>query len=298
MADLPSLNETVSAISERDAADARPVLISVAPNGARRSKVDHQEIPLSPAELGRVARECRDAGAGLIHLHVRDSKGSHTLAPEHYRPAIESVQDAVGTTMIVQITTEAVGRYSVAEQMASVRELRPQAASFAIRELIPDAASENKARDFFEWVAEEDIAPQFILYSPDDAARTRDLIERGVLPFTNPPVLFVLGRYGDGACADPAMIPPFVDAWLPDGHWSVCAFGRTEIAAAAAALAFGGHVRVGFENNLQRPDGSALLSNAEQVAQVAAIASILGRRRLNGGEVERGRIGDDRIERS
>lgn len=255
----------------------RPVLISVAPNGARRLKDDHPEIPLSPAELAVDAARCHEAGAGLIHLHVRDAQGRHSLSPDHYRPAIDAVRRAVGDGMIIQITTEAVGRYSPAEQMATVRAVLPEAASFALRELIPDAQSEPAARLFFSWVADVCILPQFILYTPDEARRLLDLIDRGIVPFRRPPTLFVLGRYGDGPASHPAMILPFLDAWGSDGHWSVCAFGPSEIAVAAAALALGGHARVGFENSLERLDGSPLKDNAEQVGRVALIAQGLGR---------------------
>jgi uncharacterized protein (DUF849 family) len=141
---------------------------------------------------------------------------------------------------------------------------------------VADPAAEPAAADFFGWVADAAILPQFILYTPAEAARLRNLIARGIVPFADPPVLFVLGRYGDGPRSDPSMIAPFVDAW-GEGHWSVGAFGAGERAVAAAAVSLGGHVRVGFENNLERPDGSLLRDNAEQIEAVALIASRLQR---------------------
>lgn len=254
-----------------------PTLISVAPNGARRRKPDHPAIPLSPAELAGDARACADAGAGLYHIHVRDEAGGHSLDPERYRAALGAIRDAIGDAMILQITTEAVGIYDVAAQMAAVRAVGPPAASFALREFLPDGADEAPLRDFFGWVADAGILPQFILYTPEEAARLRALIARGVIPFANPPVLFVLGRHDDGPPASPMAIAPFRAAWREDGHWTVCAFGPGEIAVAATALAMGGHARIGFENNLSRPDGTPLTGNAEQVAHVTAIAAALQR---------------------
>ena len=70
---------------------------------------------------------------------------------------------------------------------------------------------------------------------------------------------------------------PFLSRGGNDPAWTVCAFGAGELAIAAAAIGLGGHIRVGFENNLQRPDGSILSGNAEQVAAVAALARTLGR---------------------
>ena len=113
------------------------MMIAVAPNGARRQKADHQALPITPAELAETAVECQDAGASMIHLHVRDDQGGHLLDAQAYRVATAAVRDAVGPDMIIQVTTEAVGIYSVDEQIAVVQELKPEAVSLAVRELCP-----------------------------------------------------------------------------------------------------------------------------------------------------------------
>jgi len=258
-------------------AQATPTLICVAPNGARKLKHDHPAIPITPAELARDARACADAGAGLYHIHVRDDQGGHSLDPDRYRAALDAIHGAIGDRMILQITTEAVGIYDVATQMATVRAVVPPAASFALREFFPEHFDEGILRDFFGWVADVGVVPQFILYTPDEVSRLRSLIATGVIPFDNPPVLFVLGRYDDGPESDPAGITAFLKAWRDDGHWTICAFGPGEIAVAATALALGGNARIGFENNMSRPDGTPLGGNSEQVAHVAAIARALQR---------------------
>jgi 3-keto-5-aminohexanoate cleavage enzyme len=259
-----------------------PLRISVAPNGARRSKQDHPAIPLTPAELAIEAEQCADAGAVLLHLHVRDSNGKHTLSPDRYRYALDAIRNRVGSRLLLQITTESVGMFDIRTQMDTVLAVRPPAASFAIRELIPDVAAEPQARDFFAAVAAIGTVPQFILYHPDEIDRLRALQAGGVIPFRNADVLFVLGRYTDnhhpgGATALAHVLVPFLSRWGNDPAWTVCAFGAGELAIAAAAIGLGGHIRVGFENNLQRPDGSILSGNAEQVAAVAALARTLGR---------------------
>ncbi|MGB1244689.1 MAG: 3-keto-5-aminohexanoate cleavage protein, partial [Porticoccaceae bacterium] len=88
-------------------------MIAVAPNGARKQKDDHPALPISPAELTETAVQCRDAGACMIHLHVRDAGGGHSLDVDAYRLATTAVRDAVGPDMVIQITTEAVGIYTV-----------------------------------------------------------------------------------------------------------------------------------------------------------------------------------------
>src|SRR5258706_14841020 len=143
-----------------------PLIIAAAPNGARKTKADHPAIPIAPDELAREAAKCAAAGASLLHLHVRDAQGGHSLDADAYRAATEAVRRAVGTKLIVQITTEAVGVFTPAQQMACVRAVQPEAVSVAVRELIPDAAHEADAGKFLAWVAAERIMPQYICHEP------------------------------------------------------------------------------------------------------------------------------------
>ncbi|MEM7653568.1 MAG: 3-keto-5-aminohexanoate cleavage protein, partial [Pseudomonadota bacterium] len=68
----------------------KPLIIAVAPNGARKVKSDHPAIPLTPAELAREAAACADAGASMVHLHVRDANGGHTLDADLYKAALNA----------------------------------------------------------------------------------------------------------------------------------------------------------------------------------------------------------------
>ena len=95
----------------------KPLMIAVAPNGARKTKQDHAGLPLSPAELALTAAECEDAGACMIHLHVRDQQGRHSLDADLYRDAIAAIRKQVGDELVIQITTEAVGIYKPDEQI-------------------------------------------------------------------------------------------------------------------------------------------------------------------------------------
>jgi uncharacterized protein (DUF849 family) len=249
------------------------VMIMVAPNGARRGKADHPALPVTIPEIAADAAAAAAAGAAAIHLHVRDKDGRHTLDPDIYREAIEAVRAATDSEFIVQITTEAVGRYTREEQMAVVRALTPEAVSLALGEIIPDGAAEAEARAFFGWMAEKAIAPQLILYAPEEVTRLHDLIDRGVLPFARLFLLFVLGRYAVNQQSAPEDLDPFVAALgSRDMPWAMCAFGRREAECALAAARLGGHVRVGFETNLCLPGGGLAASNA---ALVAATADLL-----------------------
>lgn len=252
------------------------VAVAVAPNGGRRTTADHPALPVTPVELGMTAAACLEAGAAMIHLHVRDSEGRHLLDAGAYREAMAAVRAAVGDRLVVQVTSEAVGKYGPAEQMAVVRETRPEAVSLALRELAPGKDDVSAFADFLDWLSQERIAPQIILYAPEDATRLAAMIERGVVPFRSIPVLYVLGRYAPGQRSRPADLLPFVAPGMPVfDHWMVCAFGPRETGCVTAAAMLGGHARVGFENNFQLPDGRTAPDNAALVAAtVRAIGAV------------------------
>ena len=254
-----------------------PLIVTVAPNGARKTRADHPALPITPDELARTAADCRAAGAAMIHLHVRDSQGRHSLGVEAYREAIVAIRDAVGDELVIQATSEAVGIYGAAEQMAMVRALRPEAVSLAIRELVPDAAAEQEAAAFFAWLKRESILPQFILYSAEEMARFNALVERGIVPAGRHFLLFVLGRYSQGQVSEPQDLLPFVAANGQGHRWAVCAFGARETTCALTAACLDGHARVGFENNLLLPDGRVAPDNAALVAATVAGARTIAR---------------------
>ncbi len=244
-----------------------PIAVAVAPNGGRRTKADHPAIPLSPKELGEAAAAARAAGAAMIHVHVRKPDGTHLLDDAAYRDAIAGIAARVGDGLVIQITSEALGLYSPPEQIAVVKAVVPEAVSLALRELCPTAAEETAFAEFLLWLKANAVAPQFILYAAEEFARLNALIRRGLVPWTDPPVLFVLGRYTAGQTSAPADLLPFLAPGLRHpGHWMTCAFGRFETACATAAALLGGHVRVGFENNLHLPDGRLAADNAASIA--------------------------------
>lgn len=212
----------------------------------------------------------------MIHLHVRDDQDGHTLDVNKYREATAAIRDRVGQDIVIQATTEAVGIYSAEQQMDMVLELEPEAASLAIKELVP-YGEEEKARSFFAEVKKQNIMPQFILYSAEDMVRCQALIADGVIPFKTPFLLFVLGRYTAGQKSHPKDLLPFMEITPEETDWAVCAFGPLEHAAASCALAMGGHVRVGFENNMLLKDGRQATCNADLVCQARDVATAIGR---------------------
>ena len=251
--------------------------IAVAPNGGRRTAADHPAIPLTAAATARTAAECLDAGASMIHVHVRDADGRHLLDADAYRAVTAAIRAEVGDRLVVQITTESLGIYGPAEQSAVLRAVRPEAASLALRELAPDEGADVAFGALLGWMDREKVLPQIILYARSEALRLKNMIARGVVPWRDVPVLYVLGRYTVGQTSHPADLLPFLAPEMPRyTNWTVCAFGKAEAACVTAGALLGGHVRVGFENNLFLPDGSVAPSNAALTATVSTSVRALG----------------------
>jgi len=234
---------------------------------------------MTAAELADNAVALRDAGVSVLHLHVRDDNRRHTLDPATYRTAIAAIRESVGDDLVLQVTTEAVGLYTSGEQMAVVRALQPEAVSIALREICPTRAAEPAAAKFFAWLRKKGIWPQVILYSIADVRRFDALRQSGVFADASPFVLFVLGNYADAVAGRVADLERMLAAATPEAWpWAVCCFGAEEHAVMCAALATGGHVRIGFENNLLLSDGTTAPDNAALIRQFVAVAD-KGRRR-------------------
>jgi 3-keto-5-aminohexanoate cleavage enzyme len=256
----------------------RSVVIAVAPNGARRDRTTHARLPVDIASIASESLECTRQGATMLHLHVRDERGAHSLDPGIYREAIAEVRRITQGRLLRQATTEAVSRYSASEQMHVARHVEADSVSLALRELLPGDGIDPEARSFFAWLRDSPMLPQYILYDAADATRLLGLLDEGIISRARASVLFVLGRYCTGQLASPRDLLEFLPYSGEFGAWFVCAFGQAEVRCAIAAAALGGHARVGFENNIQRPDGSPAESNAENVGRFAAILPEIGLR--------------------
>ena len=191
------------------------VVLAVAPNGGRKTKADHPALPLSAGELARTAAECLERGASMVHLHVRDAEGRHCLDPEAYRAAIASICQEVGDRLVLQITSESLGRYSPAEQRTAALRTNPEAVSLALRELAPEKADEKDFGDFLGKLKQMRIHPQIILYTPAEAERLGAMLKQGLIPFDKLAVLYVLGRFALTRTALPRDLLPFLAPEAP-----------------------------------------------------------------------------------
>lgn len=245
----------------------KPFKLTVAPNGARLQQADHPALPIHISDTVQTATACHAAGADEIHLHVRNTDGSHSLDAGQYREAISELSTAV-PNMSVQITTESAGVFGVDEQLKCLTELRPNAASISVREMARDADLAKRAYDV---CADAGTQVQHILYTPDCVAQLVAWRRDGVIHAAQNDVIFVLGHYSPPLLALPDHLDVFLNAI--DGYdlaWTACAFGLNEHECLSHAVARGGNVRIGFENNHQAADGSIFANNAASITAFLA----------------------------
>lgn len=253
--------------------DVTEYSIMVAPNGARRQKTDHPALPINASELAQTAVTCQQAGAAAFHLHVREANGQHSLDAGRYREAMTAVAEAA-PGMAIQITTESAGIFSPQEQLDCLAALKPPAASISVREMAQNAKVAERA---YALCAEAGTQVQHILYGPDCIAQLKTWYDTGVVRTEMRDAIFVLGKYVPKVMAQPQDLKAYLSATRGlNLNWTVCAFGQQERACLLAAIAAGGDVRIGFENNIETPEGDLLPSNAHSVAQLVKAASAAG----------------------
>lgn len=252
-----------------------PLIITVAPVGAELTPDQTPHLATTPRALGEVARSVREAGASMLHVHCRNDDGSNTHDVGRFKEAYEAIREQ--SDLIVQFSTGgAIGM--TPEERAAVLQLRPEMATLTCGTVnFGDDVFENSfpiMRALLSRMHEFGVLPELEIFDKGHLTNARRLEKEGLLTFPAH-VDFVLGVPG-GLDASVQNLCDLVDA-LPAGcTWSVAGIGRMQLPMAMAALAMGGHVRVGLEDNIYYSKGR-LATNAELVARVARLAGELGR---------------------
>ena len=245
----------------------RDVIIMVAPNGARKTKLDHASLPVSIEDTVTEAALCHAAGASALHAHVRGADDEHVLDAGLYRELLAELSRRV-PQMLIQVTSEAVGIYTPRQQVDCIKAVVPQMVSMALREITSDFEQPGFARQFFDWCVEHDVHLQHIVYSAEELERFLGYRDEGVIPSSHRCVLFVLGRYSVNFQSAPADLEPFLQHDLDGLDWFTCAFGNLEQSCMMSAVNAGGNVRIGFENNLYLPNGDLAANTAALVTSL------------------------------
>jgi uncharacterized protein (DUF849 family) len=254
-------------------------LITVAPTGAETAKADCPPLPTTLDELVAEAVACQAEGASLIHVHVRDAEHRPTLDAGLLRATVEALREQ--TDLVVQLSTGG-SVHDPLEDRLRVLDAEPDSCSLT-------CGSTNFGDDVFlnphgfmsrlyVQAQEREVVPEFELFDLGHVAALRRLIDAHGLPHGGTVhVDFVTGVPG----AMPGTVPALVAAlqMLPPEvtSWSATGIGRAHLPIAAAALAMGGHLRVGMEDNLVYARGEPVTDNAQLVRRAAGLATVLQR---------------------
>lgn len=252
------------------------LIITAAICGAEVTKEHNSSVPYTVDEIGREAESAYKAGASIIHLHVRYDDGSPTQDKERFRECIEEIKRRCPDAIIQPSTGGAVGM-SDEERLQPV-ELLPEMATldcgtlnFGGDEIFVN--TENTIKNFGKIMIEKDVKPEVEVF---DKGMVDYAIRYAKQGFIKEPMHFdfVLGVQMSATVRDLAFM---VDSIPAGSTWTVAGVGRHEMPMAAVGIAMGGHVRVGFEDNVYLERGVLAKSNGELVEKVARIAKELGR---------------------
>jgi len=254
------------------------LIITAAISGAEVTKNQNPNVPYTVEEIAREAESAYKAGASIIHLHVREDDGTPTQSKERFKECIEAIRNRCPDVIIQPSTGGAVGMSN--EERLQPIELNPEMATldcgtcnFGGDEVFVN--TENTIIEFAQKMKKREIKPECEVFDKGMIDTAIRLNKKG---FINSPMHFniVMGVNG-GISASPRDLTFMVDS-LPQGSsFTVSGMGRYQMSMAAVSIIMGGHVRVGFEDNLYVEKGVLAKSNGELVQKAVRIAKELGR---------------------
>jgi 3-keto-5-aminohexanoate cleavage enzyme len=266
-----------------------PVIISVAITGAVPRKKDSPAVPVTPEEQIESTHEAFEAGASLVHIHVRNPDESPSSDPQLYGRVQEGVRKHC-PGMIVQFSTGGRGREQ--SERGAMLSLKPDMASLATGSVnFPNRVYDNPP-DFVEGLAKTmldyGIKPEVEVFDLAMLYNAANLLKRGLLE--DPPhVQFVMGVPN----AMPARRSIFdflrseIADVLPKATWVAAGIGRYQWEVNQWCLATGGHCRTGLEDNLRATPDRLAASNAELVKKIVDECARYDRRPATPAEARR-----------
>jgi 3-keto-5-aminohexanoate cleavage enzyme len=256
-----------------------PCIITVAITGSVPRKKDNPAVPVTIAEQIESTHEAFEAGATLVHLHVRDEQENSSSDRARFADLQEGIQKHC-PGMIVQFSTGGRGRSF--EQRGAMLDLRPDMASLATGSVnFPTTVYENPP-DFVRSLAasmlEYDVKPEIEVFDLAMLYSTADLVQQGLLK-SPVHVQFVMGV--KNALPARREILEFevkqLKELLPDATWTAAGIGRHQLEVNHWTLEMGGHCRTGLEDNVRWDKETLAASNAQLVTRVAELCAEYGR---------------------
>lgn len=263
-------------------AAGRPLILNLAPTGMVPTKDMTPHVPVTCDEVVEEAAACRELGVSIVHVHARDESGRPTHRAEYFAPIVEGIR-AINPELVVCVTCSGrmVSDLSArAEVLGLSGDAKPDMASLTLgSNNFPKEASVNSP-DVIRGLAEEmraqGIKPELEAFEPGMVAFGSRLVKEGLL---EPPcyVNILLGNLGTSPL-EPGVLGAFLALVPDDWAWALAGLGRYQLDANLLAIAAGGHVRVGIEDNIWWDRGrTRLATNRALVERLVAAAELAER---------------------
>jgi len=261
------------------------VIITAALTGPIAMKVDNPALPTSPEEIAAEAKGAYEAGAAIVHLHLRDDEGRPTADLDVARRVVAAVREAC-PEVIIQLSTGAglevpyEERMKIAEARPAMATLNPCTMTFGVGEF---RNPPTQMRQLAARMMELGVKPELEIYDTGHMDMGLVLLHEGLLaePLQ---VSFVMGVRG-GMPADAGLLAYLVRQLPADTNWQVIGVGKANLAMTSIGLAMGGNARTGLEDTLMLEKGRPAASNAELVTRLVGIARMLQREPATVAEV-------------
>jgi 3-keto-5-aminohexanoate cleavage enzyme len=255
------------------------LLVTVAPTGAETAKTDCPQLPTTPEELARTAVECREAGAAMIHIHVRDAEHRPTLDLALLREWVAAVRES--TDLVVQLSTGG-SVHDPLEHRLRVLDAEPDSCSLTMGTTnFGDDVFSNPwpfVQELYLLSRERGVVPEFELFDLGQVHALRRLLDRHGLPYGGKVHCdLVMGVPGGMDGTADALVASVAALPSQTTSWSATGIGRSTLAVALAALSKGGHLRVGMEDVLTLARGVPVESNRQLVERVVELGRIAQR---------------------
>jgi len=250
-------------------------LITVAPTGAETDKSDAPALPVTLDELVATAKACEAAGAGLIHVHIRDADARPTLDLQRLTDTVAALRE--GTDLVVQLSTGGAVTDPY-ENRLRVLDADPDSCSLTCGTVNFGSDVFMNPWDFMVELYRKtqalEIVPEFELFDLGHVAALNRLLDKEGLPYGGKVHCdLVLGVPGGAPGTAESVVT--MARMLPEGAtWSATGVGRSTMPVALAALSAGGHLRVGMEDTLTYAPGRPVRDNAELVERAAELSRL------------------------
>ncbi len=261
-------------------------IISAALTGGFGTKKEIPNLPMTPTEIAESARESYEAGAAVVHVHLRDDKGRATADLDIANRTLAAIREEC-PEVIINLSTGVSTTVPFKERMRLV-EMKTPIMSFDICTMTFGADSELRnppklVRKQAARMLELGIKPELELFDLGHLHYALQLLSEGLLvePLL---VSFVFGKMG-GMPADPGVLATLVRELPPDTAWQVIAVGKHHTPMTTIGLAMGGNVRTGFEDTRMLERGRIADSNAELVRRTVEIVRLLQRQPMVAADV-------------